>query len=141
MRRAAQVATIGFAALMVFQAALAAGAPLGDAAWGGAHAHLTTAERVGSAVSVLVSLLAILVVRRRAAGRQERRYRWGTWVFVVVFGMSALMNAASESRWESLLLAPIAGALAALCVVVARGATGVPPRERGARPTLVRPTQ
>jgi hypothetical protein len=31
MRRAAQAATIGLAALMVFQAALAAGAPLGDA--------------------------------------------------------------------------------------------------------------
>ena len=82
MRRAAQAATIGFGALMVFQAALAAGAPLGDAAWGGAHAHLTTAERVGSAISVFIYLAAILVVRGRAAGREEGRYRRGIWAIV-----------------------------------------------------------
>ena len=36
MRRVAQVATLGFGALMAFQVALAAGAPLGHAAWGAA---------------------------------------------------------------------------------------------------------
>jgi hypothetical protein len=50
MPRAAQVATIGFAGMIVFEVALAAGARLGDAAWGGAHAQLTTGQRFGSAV-------------------------------------------------------------------------------------------
>ena len=90
MRRAAQAATIGFAALLAFQAALAAGVPAGSAAGGGAHADLTTGERVGSAVSVLFYLVAIVVVRRRAAGREERRYRWGIWGLVVVLAMSGL---------------------------------------------------
>jgi hypothetical protein len=133
MRRAAQAATIGFVALMVFQAALAAGAPLGDAAWGGADAHLTTGERVGSALSVAFYIVAILVVRGRAAGRPQRRYRWGTWAFAGIMGMSALMNVASGSRWENYLLAPVAVILAALCVVVARAAGEVaspPPRRR-----------
>jgi FtsH-binding integral membrane protein len=120
MPRAARVATIGFAGMLVFEAALAAGVPLGDAAWGGAHAQLTTAQRFGSAVSVLFFAAAIVVVRRRAAGRAERRYRWGTWGLAVIFALSAVMNLASESRWENLLLAPVALVLAALCVSVAR---------------------
>jgi hypothetical protein len=123
MRRAAQAATIGFAALMVFQAALAAGAPLGVAAWGGADAHLTTGQRIGSAVAVVFYLAAIVVLRRRAAGRAARRYRWGAWALVAVLATSAAMNVASDSSWENSLLAPLALVLAALCLVVARSAS------------------
>jgi hypothetical protein len=139
MRRAAQAATMGLAALMVFQVALAAGAPLGDAAWGGAHAHLTTGERVGSAISVLFYLAAILVVRGRAAGRQERRYRWGIWAVAVILAIAGVMNFASDSRWENFLLAPVAVVLAALCVVVARGATSAQSRAADGGPTLLTP--
>jgi hypothetical protein len=139
MRRAAQAATIGFVALMVFQAVLAAGAPLGNAAWGGVHAHLTAGERVGSAISVFFYLAAILVVRGRAAGREERRYRWGIWALVVILGIAGVMNLASESRWENFLLAPVALALAALCIVVARGATNARRRAADGRPKLFTP--
>ena len=78
MRRAVQAATIGFAALAVFEAALATGAPLGDAAWGGSAAHLTIGQRVASGAAAVFWLAAIAVVRGRAAGRMGRRYRWGT---------------------------------------------------------------
>ena len=61
MRRAAHAATIGFAALAVFEAALAAGAPLGDAAWGGSAAHLTTGQRVASAVTAAFWIAAIAI--------------------------------------------------------------------------------
>jgi hypothetical protein len=40
------------------------------------------------------------------------------------------MNLASESRWENLLLAPVALMLAALCVSIARTPTG----QRGRTP-------
>ena len=140
MSRAAQAASIGFAAMVAFQIALAAGAPLGHAAWSGADAHLSTAQRVGSAVSVAFYALAIIVVCRRAAGRTERRYRWGTWALVCILGISTLMNAASSSPWERYLLAPIALALAALCAVVAHGASRATARESDNRqPTGVRP--
>ena len=139
MRRAAQAATIGLAALMVFQAALAAGAPLGHAAWGGEHAHLTTGERVGSAISVFFYLAAILVIRGRAAGREDRRYRWGVWALTVILAIAGVMNLASDSRWENVLLAPVAVVLAALCVVVARGAATAQRRAADGRPTLLTP--
>ena len=124
MPRAAQIATIGFAGMIVFEAALAAGVRLGDAAWGGAHAQLTTGQRFGSAVSVLFYAAAIIIVRRRAAGRAEHRYRWGTWALAVIFALAALMNLASGSRWENYVMAPVALVLAALCVIVARTPTG-----------------
>ena len=130
MPRAARVATVGFAGLLVFEGALAAGARLGDAAWGGAHAQLTTAQRFGSAASVLFFAAAIVVVRRRAAGRAERRYRWGTWGLAVIFALAALMNFASGSQWENSLMAPLALVLAALCVLVAR----TPTSHRGRTP-------
>ncbi len=67
-RTAAVVAAIGFAGIAVFEIALAAGAPWGHAVWGGAHAHLSAAQRTGSAVSVVVwaaAALCILVASAR----------------------------------------------------------------------------
>jgi hypothetical protein len=110
--------------MIVFEAALAAGVRLGDAAWGGAHAQLTTGQRFGSAVSVLFYAAAIIIVRRRAAGRAEHRYRGGTWALAVIFALAAFMNLASGSRWENYVMAPVALVLAALCVIVARTPTG-----------------
>ena len=112
---------------------------MGDAAWGGADAHLTTVERVGSAVSVFFYLAAIVVVRGRAAGREQRHYRWGIWALAVILGIAGVANLASGSRWENFLLAPIALVLAALCVVVARGAIIARRRAAEGRPTRLTP--
>jgi hypothetical protein len=119
MRRLADAAIIGFAALAAFQAALAAGAPLGHAAWGGERAELTTSQRAGSALAVAFYVLAMLIVGGCAAGRPERRFRWGTWALALVLMLAALANAASGSRWENFLLAPAAMVLAGLCAAVA----------------------
>lgn len=127
-RAAAVAAAIGFAGIAIFQIALAAGAPLGHAAWGGAHAHLSTALRMGSAAAVAVWAAAALIVLGRAgvwaAGRRTRLFRWGTWFLAGVSGIAALMNFASHSRWENLIFGPAALVLAALCIVVARSAPG-----------------
>jgi hypothetical protein len=53
-RCSAVVAAIGYGIIVVFQAALAAGAPLGEAAWGGSDPRLSTGERVGSGVAVVL---------------------------------------------------------------------------------------
>src|SRR3954447_5780512 len=92
VHRAARVVIFGFAGLMVFQLVLAAGAPLGHAAWGGDQTHLTNAQRIGSVGSVVFYLLAIACVRGRAGGRTERRYRWGTWALAALMALSAVMN-------------------------------------------------
>ncbi|WP_238012434.1 hypothetical protein KZZ52_21870 [Dactylosporangium sp. AC04546] len=121
----ARVAAAGFGIIALFQLALAAGAPLGRAAWGGAHAgQLPPNLRVASLVALLIWAVAALVVLRRAglaatvlpAGVGT----WGTWVLAGLLTLGALMNLASSSPWERFIWAPLAATLAVLCFLLAR---------------------
>jgi hypothetical protein len=123
-RGAATVAAVGFLAIAGFQAALALGAPLGRAAWGGTRTHLPTSLRIASAVAVVFWVLAASVVLGRAEYQvspiPEPVARWGTWILVGVLLLGALMNFASSSPWERFLWGPLALVLAVLCFVLAR---------------------
>ena len=135
-RWAAAAAAISFAGITGFEVALAAGAPLGHAAWGGAHAHLATGLRVASGVSALIWILAALLVLGRAGYRISpipwRVCQYGTWALVGLLTVGTLMNLASRSNWERYLQAPIAFATAVLCLLVVRGAIPSPRRSRAA---------
>ncbi|MFL5791358.1 MAG: hypothetical protein ACJ76A_07625 [Actinomycetota bacterium] len=124
VRTAAIVVSVGFVGLAVFQAALAAGAPLGAAAWGGAERVLSTGPRIGSAIAAVLYLLGAFSVLRCAAFKVRwvpaKFARVTTWIFAVILQLSAVANVASESEWERYLLAPIGLLLGVLCLVVAR---------------------
>ena len=114
---------------MLFQVALAAGVPWGEAAWGGQPAQLPTTLRVGSGISaVFYGAVAPLIVLGRAGywGRDgsSRVFRWGTWFLTALMVLGALLNFASPSRWENFLWGPYTVILAILCIVVARRAAG-----------------
>jgi hypothetical protein len=123
VRVAAVMAAIGLIGIAAFQAAIAAGAPLGRAAWGGAHVRLPQRLRVASAVAVVVWILAALVALARARFEVSpipfTVSRWAIWVLVVILPIGALVNAASRSPWERFLWAPVALALAVLCLALA----------------------
>lgn len=123
-RGAATAAAVGFLAIAGFQAALALGAPLGRAAWGGTRTHLPTSLRIASAVAVVFWVLAASVVLGRAEYQvspiPEPVALWGTWILVGVLLLGALMNFASSSPWERFLWGPLALVLAVLCFVLAR---------------------
>jgi hypothetical protein len=135
---AAIAAGAGFLGIAAFQVALAAGAPLGQAAWGGAHdGQLPTSLRVASAVAVGVWVLAALIVLGRAGFEAKPLpptvLRLGPWILVCVCLIGALMNFLSPSAWERFLWAPFTLALAWLCLFVARtrGAPAAsPPHDR-----------
>jgi hypothetical protein len=122
------LAASGFVGIALFQVTLAAGVPWGHAAWGGAHAELSTAQRIGSAVAVAVWTAAALIVLGRAGfwGAGSRGlatlFRWGTWFLAAVSVLAALLNFASHSRWENSIFGPLALLLAILCTLVARSA-------------------
>jgi hypothetical protein len=126
VRSAAVVAAVGFLAIAAFQAALALGAPLGRAAWGGTHTQLPTALRVASAVAFGVWALAALIVLGRAGFHLSplptALLRWGTWTLVGVLALGAVLNFASPSGWERFLWGPIAVILAGLCLLLALSA-------------------
>lgn len=123
-RRAAVAAATGFLSIAAFQVALAAGAPLGHAAWGGTYERLPIGLRMASAVAAGVWVFAALIVLGRARFRVSPLpagfVRRGTWILVGVSVLGALMNLASPSIWERFLWGPVALILAALCLVVAR---------------------
>jgi hypothetical protein len=125
-RTAAVAAAVGFLTIAVFQAALALGAPLGRAAWGGTHPQAPTGLRVASAVAFGVWALAALIVLGRAGFHLSplptALLRWGTWTLVGVLALGAVLNFASPSGWERFLWGPIAVILAGLCLLLALSA-------------------
>jgi len=122
---AALLVCVVLLALVGFQVALAAGAPLGRLAWGGQHeGTLPVGLRVGSALSVLVyGFIAWLVLARAglAAGGEAGVVTVGIWVVVGYLAVGTLMNLASRSRSERVVMTPVAAVLCLLCLVVAIG--------------------
>jgi hypothetical protein len=123
---AALLATLGLATMAVYQLMLAAGAPFGEAAYGGTHhGQLPAALRVASGISIAIYIIAILVISQRS-GLSHLRLphalgRVGSWVLGVVLTLGAVMNLMSQSPWERFLLGPFTFMLAAMCLVVALG--------------------
>ena len=126
VQAAATIAVVGFAIIAVFQAALAFGAPLGRAAWGGGQSTLPPRLRVGSAIALIVWIVAALIVADRAGllslPLPDAVTFWGTWVLVPLLAIGAVMNFASSSPWERFGWGPLALILAALCLWIALNA-------------------
>ncbi len=127
----ALAAASGFVGVALFQVALALGAPLGAAAWGGAETVLSPERRASSGVAALILVLAALIVCGRAGmlGRTRgwmRVFRVGVWVLVAQMGLNTLANLASSSPWERYLMSVLTLALGALCVGVARSPVAEP---------------
>lgn len=122
---AAIAISIILAGLAIFQAALAAGAPLGRFAWGGQHERLPAPLRIGSLVSILIyaGFAAVLLQQAGVVALLPA----GAWLGVaawIVVGYSALgvpLNAISRSLPERLTMTPIVALLLALSLIVALG--------------------
>lgn len=109
--------------IAAFQLALAAGAPLGRAAWGGKSATLPGNLRRASAVAFVIWLLAAVLILGRGGVIEVPVppvvLAVGAWILVVVSALGALVNVASSSPWERFGWAPLAAAMAILSAIVA----------------------
>jgi len=110
--------------LICFQLLLAAGRPLGNYAWGGAHRVLPRSLRVASVVATLIYVVAALIILEAAAVTDlvasTDLPRTAVWALAAFFGLGVVMNAISRSTKER-RMALVALALSALCVAVALG--------------------
>jgi hypothetical protein len=111
-----------FAGLVLFQAALAAGAPIGHLAWGGRHSGVLPRRlRLASAASIAIAVAG--VVAALAAGGWLGWPRPAT-ARVVLLGLAALFalslagNLASSSPAERRLGVPLAGGLLLGCAAL-----------------------
>jgi len=120
---AASLAAAGFLVIAAFQFALARGAPLGRAAYGGRNAVLSPALRRASAGAVVIWLLAAVVILGAggvvAVPLPDVVLGIGPWVLVVLSVLGTIVNLASSSPWERFGWAPFSAALAVLSLIVA----------------------
>jgi hypothetical protein len=116
------------AVVIGFQLAVAAGAPWGALTMGGAFpGRLPPRMRVAAVASAVLWLAFAAVVAARA-GLALPRWRGASrrliWVIVAVTLVGVALNAVTSSPWERALWLPVALALAACALVVARSTSG-----------------
>ncbi len=107
----------------VFQIALALGAPLGKAAWGGKHEGiLPVGLRIASgAAGLLVYPLIALFILASAdliAVDWLPTGKTGMWILTAFFTLGALANFASRSKSER-IWGPVSLVIAICCAVIA----------------------
>ena len=124
----ATAAAIVLGLVAVFQLLLAAGLPLGRAAWRGKYRVLPSSLRWASLAAAGVLGLAAWVVLVRAsvvaAGSQPIAIRAGTWVFAGFFFLNAAGNVTSQSRVERYGMTLVVLLLGVSFIVVALSTTG-----------------
>ncbi len=121
-QRPATLAAALLAVVAAFQAALALGAPWGEAAYGGVHrGALPVKYRASSGVaSVAYGALTLITLGRGPGTTARRRILSGASALMM---LGTAMNLASRSRLERALWTPVAGTLA---VTLLRAARGIP---------------
>lgn len=123
VQTAAIVATVVSATMIGFQLLLAAGLPLGRAAWGGQYAVLPPKLRLGSlAAAGIIGLAAWVMLARSglaAPGGSSVTVRVAAWVFGGYFCLNTLGNLASKSKLERAVMTPVALVMAICFLLVA----------------------
>lgn len=122
---AALTLSILLAGLAVFQASLAAGAPLGHFAWGGQYRTLPTGLRIGSVVAIgIYAVIAAVALQKAGLVAWLPGGDWisvAAWVAAAYLATGIPLNAISRSRAERLTMTPIVVLLFGLMLVVALG--------------------
>lgn len=111
-------------ALLIFQIALIAGAPIGHFAWGGQHRVLPARLRIGSAVSLVIYVFIGLLALDRAGAVDvfpDALSTIGMWVVVAYLTLGIALNAISRSKPERYTMVPVTVVLVALSLLVALG--------------------
>lgn len=106
-------------ALVAFQVALAAGAPWGRAAYGGASERLAPRLRVTSVVAAIIWSAATVVVLGRGDVITVPLNGTLIWVVVGLLGLGIVANAATRSHIERAIWLPFSLVATTLALVLA----------------------
>ena len=122
-RAAALVYTVLSAGVIVFQIALALGAPWGEYAMAGAFPGQFPPEmRIGAVIqAILLAGFAIIVLTRAGMilTKWVRASKWLIWIVVAFATLSFILNLITPSAGERAIWAPIAFLLMITCGIVA----------------------
>lgn len=110
-------------ALIAFQTALIAGAPIGHFAWGGQDRVLPRKKRLGSVTSIALYVVFGAVILQRAELVSLIPFPdfivVATWVIAGYCALGIVINGISRSKPERWTMAPLCAVLAALTSIVA----------------------
>lgn len=110
--------------VIAFQIALAAGAPWGEIAMGGAFPGQFPPElRVAAVVQAVILLLLALIVLSRAGvalTKWSKVSRWAIWIAVVFSSLSLILNTITPSPRERAIWMPVALIMLISSLIVAR---------------------
>ena len=126
MELAGIVAVVLLVVIAVFQAALALGAPWGEAAWGGQNPGVLPRNlRIASGIAAVVIYPLIILLVLAGAGLIDDGWvpvdiTIVMWILAVLLTVGAVMNAISRSPRER-LWAPVALIVAICCALIAIG--------------------
>ena len=116
--------TVLLGLLTLLQIGLILGAPLGAFAWGGQHRVLPARLRFGSAVSIVVYGLIVVIAWDRVGAIDMFPHPFSEVAMWVIFGyfvLGIVMNAISRSKPERNLMVPVSIVLAVLSFLIAMG--------------------
>ena len=118
---AAGIFLVATGAAILFQLALALGAPWGEYAMGGRYPGRSPAPlRVAAVVQAIVlALLAVVVATRAGLIRSPLDAPWLIWAVVAFSAVSLVMNALSRSPRERRLWVPVAVVMLGSSLVLA----------------------
>lgn len=119
-KQIAWVITIILGIVALFQLALILGVPWGKAAWGGQHAVLPMAYRIGSVTTLLLYVLIIFLTWKRVILPQKRIYQVTAWLFCALFLVGTIMNTLTTSPVER-IWAPVNLLLVVAFFPIAKG--------------------
>jgi uncharacterized membrane protein SirB2 len=119
----ASIAILTLVALTIFQLLLIVGRPYGRLAWGGRYEVLPNRLRVSSLVSIILYVLIGIVIVSHAQLApiidSTTNLTYSMWFLTAYFTLGVVMNLASRSRPERLVMTPVALILAVSCLVLA----------------------
>jgi hypothetical protein len=108
---------------ILFQLALAAGAPWGSLAMGGKHpGRFPSSMRIGAVVQAIILGLLAVIVYTRAGILLPHWYvvsKTAIWFVVAISALSTVLNLITPSKWERILWAPVAIIMLACSLMVA----------------------
>ncbi len=118
------ILTLVLALMAVLQVLLIFGAPLGRFAWGGQHRVLPRRLRIGSAVSIAIYALIVVISWDRVGAIDVFPVPFSEvamWVVFAYFVLAILMNAISRSKPERYMMVPVSLLLAVVSFLIAMG--------------------
>lgn len=125
---AAYVFNTAVVVVILFQLALAFGAPWGELTWGGRYPGTLPAYMRGVCIlSALLLLMFALVVSVRGGlflSNWRRTSNKLIWVVVAYCALNVIANSITPSYWERALWLPVALLLLVSCIVVVKNERG-----------------